>query len=297
MQFYKSEIETEVLIAKIRRNSSLYEIFKKNKDVTKLVNDDIRLRTKGEIDNFFTLLISGFQGAFKSSLSQEIGIENDKNFSSHNIVFGYQEFKEKLELSKKGDIFILDEEVALFGTGSGRIISSIGTALETMRQTGTSMIFISPDPKYFSENLFTYHLETIDRSIMGRCPINRRLHEIRTCESTKHENIQAIVRCAVKKEGEYIGFYIQPIKWNTTLWQEYTIKKKEFLNKVLADDFQKMDYEKIAFHIQQDPDSQYCKTIKQWMLYLEKNHPNLSVGEKNLIIAQLQINKKKGINP
>jgi hypothetical protein len=297
MQFYKSEIEKEVLVAKIRRNASLYDVFRKNKDVTRHVNDDIRLRTKGELDNFFTIIISGTQGTQKSSLAQEVAEENDKNFSAHNIVFSYNELKDKLENSKKGDVFILDEEIAIFGIGSGRVVSAVQNMIETLRQHGASMIFISPDPKYFNENLFTYHFETIDRSILGTCPANKKLHEIRTCNSPKHENIQATVRCAVKKEGEYIGFYIQPIRWNTGLWQDYTLKKKDFLKKVLADDFQKLDYEKIAFHISQDPDSQYCKTSKQWMLYLEKKHPNLSVGEKGLIIAQIQVNKKKGMMP
>jgi hypothetical protein len=297
MQFYKSEIEKEVLIARIRKNPSLYNIFKKNKDVTTLVDEDIRQRTKGEIDNFFTIIMSGNQGTQKSSVAQEISVDNDKKFSSHNIVFSYQELKEKLENSKKGDIFILDEEIAIFGVGSGRVVSAVQNMVEMLRQHGASMIFISPDPKYFNENLFTYHLETIDRSILGTCSINKKHHEIRTCTDNKHENIRATVRCAVKKEGEYIGFYIKPIKWNTKLWQEYTTKKKEFLKKVLADDFQKLDYEKIAFHINQDPDSQYNKTNKQWMLYLEKKYPNLSVGEKQLICAQLSINKKKGLMP
>ena len=295
MQFYKNQIDKELLIAKIKRNPSLYEIFKKNKDVTIHVNEDIKLRMQGELDNFFTMIISGSQGGFKSSIAQEIATANDKKFDSKKISFTYTDFRQKMEESKKGDIYILDEEIAVFGTGSGRIVSSVQNMIETLRQHGACMLLISPEPKYFSEHLFTYHLEMLDRSIMGICENNKRLHEIRTCESKKHQNIQATARCAVKKEGEYIGFYIQPIKWNTNTWKEYTNQKNEFLKQSLADDFKKMDYEKIAEKIIQDPESEYCKNKNQWMLYLEKNYPNITTAEKALIIAQISINKKKGV--
>ena len=230
----------------------------------------------------------------KSSVGQEIANTNDQTtFTHQRICFTYPELRTKFEQTKPKQWLILDEQIFLHGTGSGRIVESIQTLIETLRQRQNSMIIISPEGKYFPENIFTYVMETIDRSILGRCQHNQELHEIRTCPHRPHIDIQAYVRLAVKKEGVYIGFYTIPINWNTNLWQQYSKRKTEFLQRVLSEDFQKIDYEKIAKQIIAQPNSKDYKTSKQLMLLLEKTHPNLAVGEKNLIIEAIKIERKK----
>jgi hypothetical protein len=292
-EFYKSNLERELLIAKIKRNPSLYHVFKKQKDLTKEIDEDIEQRSKGDIDSFNVILCEGLQGGWKSSLSQTISQEHDGTFHSKRIGFEYQEFRSKLENSKKGEFYILDEEIFQHGIGSSRIIESVQTAIETLRQHGASMIFLSPNPKYFPENIFTLHLETIDRSITGTCKKNSRLHEIRQCESRPHKIIKAWVRAVIKKEQEYIGFYIKEIKIDNPTWNEYYEQKKIFTKKVLTEDFKKIDYEKIARTILRLPFIEDYKTKKQLMLILEQEHPNFSVGEKELIIAQIQIMRRQ----
>ena len=47
MRFYKTSLDKELLIAKIKKNPSLLQIFKKRKDITKQINEDIKLRMQG----------------------------------------------------------------------------------------------------------------------------------------------------------------------------------------------------------------------------------------------------------
>ena len=292
-EFYKTELERELLIAKIKRYPSLYEVFRKKKELTKQTDDDIRIRINGEIENFVTIFVCGSQGTQKSSIAQELAIKNDPTFTAHRICFTYQEFKEKLEKSKSREWFILDEQVFLHGTGSTRIIESIQTLIETLRQRQNSLIVISPEKKYFPEGIFTYTLETLDRNILGKCVKNNKLHEIRSCDCKPHTDINATVRSVIKKDGEYIAFYITKIKWNNPVWKEYYKRKILFNAIILKEDFQKIDYQKIALTILEDPEVESYQTKKQLMLYLEQKHPNYAVGEKELIIAQLQILRNK----
>lgn len=293
IKFYKTPLEKEMLIAKLQRHPTLYKIFKRKKYLTKEINDDINKRQHGQMDSFCVILIEGTQGGMKSSVAQEISTSHDLLFDVKKISFLYNDFREKLEQSKKGEWYILDEEVFLSGIGSGRILESLMTCIETLRQHGANLIIISPNPKYFPEHIFTHHLEAIDKCILGTCEQKKELHEIRTCESEKHENINATVRCAIKKDKEYIGFYLCPITgWNSQLWQEYQLVKKEFMKQVLKENFQKTDYTTIATDIVQNPKSEQYKTAKQIMLYLEQNHPNFTVGEKNLIVEEIKIRRR-----
>jgi hypothetical protein len=288
-QFYKTELERELLIAKIKKHPSLYEVFRKKKDLTPQTNEDVQVRINGEIENFVTIFVCGSQGSFKSSVAQEIASKNDPTFTAYRICFTYQEFKDKLEKSNPREWFILDEQVFQHGTGSTRIIESIQTLIETLRQRQNSLIVISPEKKYFPEGIFTYTIETLDRSILGKCTNNDKLHEIRICLFRPHRDIEATIRCVIRKDNEYIAFYIMKITWNTQLWREYYIRKVAFNKIILTEDFQKIDYQKIATEIIEDEEAKVYQTKKQLMLYLEKKYPNYAVGEKELIIAQIQL--------
>jgi hypothetical protein len=291
-KFYKTQMEKEILIAKLQRHPTLYQVFKKKKYITEFVKQDIIVRTNGEIENFVTIFITGQQGTLKSSIAIEIAMQYDPTFNVKRICQTYQEFKEAIEQSKPRQWFILDEQVFLHGIGSGRIIDSIQTLIETLRQRQNSMIIISPEKKYFPEDLFTYTIETIDRSIIGECPEQKEPHDIRTCDYKPHNNIRATARTVIKKDKEYIGFYIQEIKWETTIWKDYYKKKIEFNQTILKEDFQKIDYKKIACDVVMNPKSVPYKSSKQIMLFLEQNYPNLSVGEKNLLIEEIKITRR-----
>jgi hypothetical protein len=296
-KFYKTQLEKEILIAKLQRHPSLYMVFKKKKYITQYVKSDIKIRIAGEIENFATIFITGQQGSMKSSVAIEIAMENDPTFCVDRICQTYQEFKEKLEKSNPKEWFILDEQVFMHGIGSGRIIDSIQTLIETLRQRQNSMIIISPEKKYFPEDLFTYTLETIDKSLIGECPETKEAHDIRTCEYRPHINIDAVVRTAVKKDKEYIGFYVQEIHWETPIWKAYYKKKILFNQTILREDFQKIDYRQIAIEIANNPKSIPYKTSRQIMLFLEKNYPNFSVGEKGLLIEEIKIRRKMNQQP
>jgi hypothetical protein len=289
-KFYKTALEKEILISKLQKNPSLYNLFKKRKYLTDEINKDIKTRTKGQINSFCVILLSGMQGTFKSSLAQEIATDNDPTFNIERISFLYNDFRDKLEKSKKGEWYILDEEVFLSGIGSMRILESLMTCIETLRQHGANLIIISPNPKYFPEHIFTHHIETIDKNISGTCKLNKNSHEIRTCPSEQHEEIQATIRSAIVKDREYLGFYVTKItRWNSPLWQQYQKIKKEFMTKVLKEDFQKIDYKKIATDIVMNPKSVPYKSSKQLMLFLEQNCPNLSISEKNLLVEEIKM--------
>jgi hypothetical protein len=289
MAFYKSDFEKELLIAKLTRNPSLYRIFKKKKNLTKEIDEDIKSRFHQELQGFCAILITGSQNSNKSGLAQEIAMENDPSFNAERIHFLYNSFRKALETAKRGEWYILDENVFISGIGSTNIIQSIQTLVEVIRQAQISVILITPTRKYLPEHIFTHHLETIDRSLIGRCEKNNENHDIRTCQEPKHTHMDATIRSAIIKEGEYVGFYIKKIHWNNKTWQEYQIKKKEFLKQALTEDFQKLSYEEIAKEIINNPKSKEYRTSKQLMLFLEKEQPNLTVGQKNLLLEQIKI--------
>lgn len=292
MQFYKNDLEKEMLIQKLRTHPSLYNIFKKNKNLTKEVDEDIKSRFHKELQGFCAILITGIQNSNKSGLAQQIAIENDATFNAQRIFFLYNEFRTALEKAKKGEWYILDENVFLSGVGSNNIIESIQTFIEVIRQAQISVILITPTRKYLPEHIFTHHIETIDRSLLGTCE-KKDFHDIRTCNN-KHKNIELTVRSAIIREGEYVGFYIKKIIWNTPIWQEYQKIKTEFLQKALKDDFKKMDYEQIAIDLMRDPEIEEYQNAKQLMIYLEKTNPNLTVQQKGFIIECIKMKRKKG---
>lgn len=227
----------------------------------------------------------------KSGLAQETAMENDPTFNAERIHFLYNNFRKALENAKKGEWYILDENVFISGIGSQNIIQSIQTLIEVIRQAQISVILITPTRKYLPEHIFTHHFETIDRSLIGKCPKNDDMHDIRTCQEPKHNHMEATIRSAIIREGEYVGFYIKKLHWNNKIWQEYQEKKKEFLTQALAEDFQKLSYEDTAKEIISNPKSKEYKTGKQLQLYLEQELPNLTVGQKMLLIEAIKIQR------
>lgn len=292
MTFYKNQLEKELLIAKLQRSPSLYKIFKKKKDLTKEIDEDIKSRFHKELQGFCAILITGSQNSIKSGMAQEIAMDNDATFNAERIHFLYNSFRKALEKAKKGEWYILDENVFISGIGSTNIIQSIQTLIEVIRQAQISVILITPTRKYLPEHIFTHHFETIDRSLLGKCDKDKTLHDIRTCTEPKHNHMEATIRSAIIREGEYVGFYIKKISWNNKVWQDYQEKKKEFLKQALAEDFEKLSYEETAKEIISNPKSKEYRTSKQLMLFLEQEYPNLTVGQKSLLVEAIKIQRK-----
>jgi len=292
MNFYKTRIEKRLLRTKINKYSTLKRVFKRKIYLTEEIKEDIKIRIEGEIENFVTILIKGEQGTFKSSAGETIAKIINPDFKAHNFCFDYAEFKEKLSKSDPREVFILDEQVFLHGVGSQRIIEEIQTLIETLRKRQNSMIVISPEEKYFPESIFTYTLETIDRSTKGVCIYSNRRHEIRECVNKNHKDMELKVRLAVRKNNEYIGLIVLFPEWNNDVWQAYEENKKIFMSRVLKSDHKKSNYEKLAKQIIKNPQSHFYKTSKQLMLLLEKTFPNLTVGEKNLLVEEIKIMRK-----
>jgi len=293
IKFFKTKFEKRLLLAKINSHPSLKTLFKKKLILNEEINEEIEVRLKGDIENFVTILLIGEQGSIKSSCGQEFGKRTDQTFTAKNVGFLYESFKNKVSQSKAGQSFILDELVFLHGIGSQRIIEEIQTLIETLRKRKNSMIVICVENKYFSEDIFTFTMETIDKCLLGTCKKNKELHEIRSCKEKNHKIKKAYVRLAVKKKGAYIGFYIQEIIWNNKNWVDYEKQKDLFLPKVLKQDFGKLEYDKEAKKIIDMPESSEYKTIKQLKLFLEKKRPNLTVAEKDLLAEQIKIMRGK----
>ena len=293
LKYYKTELELEILLAKIYSNRSLHKIFKHKKIINRSINEEINLRLKGDIENFVTILIIGEQGSLKSTCGQELAKRTDKNFTSNNISLFYEDFKKKISESKAGQTFILDEMVFIHGTGSNRLIDEIQTTIETLRKRKNSMIIIAVEEKYFPEEIFTFTMETLDQCLLGTCNKNKRLHEVRSCETKKHVIKKAFVRLAVKKKGIYLGLYIQEIKWGGEVWNEYEIIKDAFLNKVLKHDFVKLDFKNEAKKLRLMPESNNYKSIKELKLFLEMKRPNLTVAEKELLSLEIKLQREE----
>jgi hypothetical protein len=98
------------------------------------------------------------------------------------------------------------------------------------------------------------------------------------------------VRCAVKVQGEYLGFYIVNIEWGNNLYAEYELEKDKFMAQVRAEEIHNADYKKIAREIMSDTDFEYYKKNRNSLkLFIEQKKPNLTIGENNLIAEQIKI--------
>jgi hypothetical protein len=295
IKFWRPEIQTELLISRIKEDQSLKRIFMTKKDVTKIVNDDLQQRTRGLIDNFYTIFILGTQGTMKSSLAQTISAKFDPTFNSQRICFQYDEYKKKLEASNPKETLNLDEQVFQQGTGATRLLNEIQETIETLRKRGNSLIICSPTKKYFPEELFTYTLETIDTAITATCAKNNKPHEPRTCTCWEEKTSivkDVYVRAIVKSQGIYIGFYIAKIDWMNQTWQEYSINKDKFIETITSGKKTKEGYETIAEQLLKIPENTLYTNRKQLKIFVEKHKTNLTVSETELVIESIRMARK-----
>ena len=297
LRFYKNQFSKLLLRTKMDDNKSLKKIFRRNKIINEEIDEEINNRLKGVIENFVTILIRGEQGTFKSSVGINKCEELDlTGFKAKNIAFLYEDFKQKIHRSKPKQAFQLDEEVFVHGTGSQRIVEEIQNMIETLRKRQNSMVIISPSDKYFPEEVFTFVMETMDYCLLGTCEKNNKLHEVRDCEhyyQQDHEMKKAYIRLGVRKRDRYVGFYIQEIDWESKTWDDYNKEKGKFLELSRKQDYKKLDYEKEAKKILERKDIKLYKSQKKLMLLIEETNPNLTIQEKQNLLAKIMVIKEK----
>jgi hypothetical protein len=290
IKFFKTKLAKRLLKIKIDKNLSLRRIFLRREIINEEIEEEIFTRLNGEIENFVTIILKGEQGSLKSSVGISMAKTLiDKDLKAKQISFLYDKFKEGISNSKGNKVHILDEQVFLHGVGTQRLIDEIQTLIETLRRDKDSMILISPEEKYFPEEIFTFVMETVDHCRLGTCKKSKELHETRTCPEKRHHIKKAFVRLAVKKGNTYIGFYIQEIDWESKIWKDYDLEKTKFLQLTKKQDFRKMDYEEIAKKIMKDAHADQFKTKIQLSLLINKYLPNITIAEKNMIAEQIKI--------
>lgn len=290
--WYRTPMREEMLLQRIKNNPTLLAIVRAKKDITIKLDEDINHRLNGGMENFVTLYIISEQGNFKSSVAQSISTKYDPNFTENNVCMTYEEFENMFKESKPKTFHILDELVFQHGMGSTRVIHDFQTKIEVLRKRQMSTIVCTPEAKYFPENIFTYVLEPFDNSIQVTCPYNKKNHETRNCKCYPEKKFlvkEAYVRCAVKKEGQYIGFYIVPIEWSTPLWSKYTQKKDAFNEMVIQQQQNQSDYRGKAQKMLADPDSKQYRTKKALKLLCYKMFPNVTTQESEMIVEEASI--------
>ena len=297
--FYHTNIDTRLLTKKIQNNPEIYEIFKKKQNITNDVNQEIIYRMRGSQENFVTIFITGEQSRKKSSTAMSIAETYDEtNFSVKRICFRYEEYKEKLQQSKPKEWLQMDEQAFKHGVGSIRLVHEIQDIIEQIRKRQNSLIICSPELKFLDEKVFTFILEMIDDKIIVICPHNKKPHETRNCGCYYENNYKVVyaeTRSLVKRNGNYIGYYTAPIKWNSPLWQEYIKIKDEHIEKLKDGKTQESPYRNIAKNILSKPDNEiYLKNRKTIKLLLSEEYPNLTVQEVQLCLEAIimEITKK-----
>lgn len=292
LTFYKTPLQDLFLRMRMRDHDSLRNVLRKNLIINEAIDEEISSRINGVIDNFITILIKGEQGTFKTSTLLEFLIIIDPSFCAENVCFIYDEFNQKLKNSVPKQAFELDEEVWQHGTGSMRIVNDTQSLIETLRKRQNSMGIACTTDKYFPEEIFTFYMETIDTCMLGTCPFNMEHHEIRSCKefpAKEHHISEVYVRLGVIKRGHFIGLYIKKINWGNQLWCDYCLKKDLFLEQAKNMEFNKMNYEKTALEILKLPESHLYRKKSQIKLLIEKNKPNLTKEERDLLAEQIKM--------
>lgn len=266
-------LEKEIIKDRLKNEKDLYEVFKKNKDITKIIDEDFKQKLHDKKrKNWVLIQINGETGTLKSSVGIAIAkTKLDENFEAKNVVQQYSQFEELLSKSKPKESFILDEMVFQRGIGSTRMRENIINLAETLRKRQNSMIFITPTEKFIDDDNVTITLEP--------CGIDEE---------------KKIVRCLTKK-NRYIGFYYIKLLWNEPIWIEYEKNKDYFTEMSSKQQYAKIDYEILASRLLQTINDEHLKKKRRIILHVEKNAPNMTVAERDLLIEQIIIFRDEGI--
>ena len=264
--FYLYPLQREILKERLRYESDLRRVFKKQKDLTPIINKDIKERTTDKArKNWVLVQVNGETGSMKSSVAIAIMKQIDPTLNSERISQEYNRFIDMIRKSDAGQGFILDELVFQHGTGSVRLKDDIVNISETLRKRMNSMAFVTPTEKFLKDENVTFTLEP--------CGFNKETKE---------------VRCLVRK-GRYLGFYYIKLLWETDLWNEYEKGKDEFIEKSSKGEYEKLGYEQLAKELLAKMPEEYLKSSKRMKLYVEKHSPNLTTKEADLLLEQMKM--------
>lgn len=266
--FYLMPLQKEILLERLRYEQDLRRVFKKNKDVTKIVLKEINERINNKKEkNWVVIQVNGETGSKKSSILLAImKTLVDPNMTAEQITQEYNKFIELIHNSKPKQAFILDEQVFQRGTGSKRITEELINLVETLRKRQNSMGFATPTEKFVTDENVTFTLEP--------CGFDKK---------------NKVVRCLVRKRHKYIGFYYQKLLWNKKIWKEYEKGKDEFIEKTKSQTYTKIEYEKLAKEIIKENNEETLKNNKRIKLAIEKQGRNLTTEERDLLVEQIKI--------
>jgi len=267
-KYYLMPLQEEILLERIRYEKDLYRVFKKKKDLTPKIKQEIRLRINNkEEKNWVVVQVNGETGTKKSSIAIALMVSFiDPNFTAKGITQEYNSFLTLLNESKEKEGFILDEMVFQRGTGSQRMREELMNLVETLRKRQNSMIFVTPTEKFIGDDNVTFTLEP--------CGFDK---ETKT------------VRCLVRKNHRYIGFYYQKLLWNAPIWKDYEVGKDDFLEKSKSQKYKKVAYQEMAFELMKDCSDEDLKNNKRIKLLIEKKGRNMTTEERDLLVEQIKI--------
>lgn len=272
MAFFTTEVERRMLKQKIIDNPSLAVALANLKPDPRDIDEFAHKQLEQKDDDFLTMQVIGVQGCGKSGVGQVFAMKYaKKTFSVDDINLHYEGFINTIETLENGEFSILDEQTKIHGTGSQRLRDDIVNIIETLRQNGGSIIIISPTEKMVSTS--DVHLEI---HVLGR----------------DHDRVLCAWRA---RTNAFLGSFIVKLNWNDELWQAYMEKKRAYVQDAKKQQFHKTDFERIALEVMEHEDAAYATKAKEFALILEKTHPNLTVEEKKLVLAQLSLLKKKSV--
>lgn len=273
--YYLMPLQKEILRERLLYERDLKRVFKKQRDLTRYILDEIKER-RGEgngkgIKNWTVIQVNGETGSMKSSVAISI-MKNliDETLTSDRITQEYQRFIELLDKSLPGQGFILDELVFQRGMGSTRMKEELLNLVETLRKRQNSMIFVTPTEKFIADANVTFTLEP--------CGFDKK---------------NKVVRCLVRKNHRYIGFYYQKLLWEEPLWNEYEKGKDAFLEATKSQKYKKIAYEQLAKEIMIGTTPEQIKNAKRIKLLIEKKGRNMTTEERDLLVEQIKILKEE----
>jgi hypothetical protein len=257
-----------ILKDRIKHERDLRRVFKQQIDLTATIIEEARQRLHdGNRDNWLVIQINGETGSMKSSVGLAFNkTVIDPEFDEERVCTEYTELIDKVSDSKPGQSFMQDEMIFQQGIGSNRFTENIINLVETLRKRKNSLTFITPTEKFIGDVNVTFTLEP--------CGFD---HKTKT------------VRCLVRKHGRYIGFYYQKLMWGDDLWEKYSKIKESFLERTATQQYKKMDYERLAKKMIESMPENYMSKKKRIKLYVEKNSPNITKEERDLLIAQIEV--------
>jgi len=270
-QYSLMPLQREILRERLRYEKDLRRVFKKKKDITKIIHEEVNERINKKEKNWVVAQVNGETGSKKSSVAIALMFMFiDPQLTSKQITQEYNEFIALLDKSNPKQGFILDELVFQRGMGSTRIKEELLNLIETLRKRQNSMIFVTPTEKFIADSNVTFTLEP--------CGFDKK---------------NKTVRCLVRKNHRYIGFYYQKLLWNTKLWKDYEKGKDEFLEATKSQKYKKLDYEQLAMEIIAESEHDEIKNNKRIMLQIEKKGKNLTTQERDLLVEQIKMLKGK----